>query len=311
METIEISNYNPLPFGENVTQQAAIAPVEDGLEYEILTDNQVLEYVDYLNLSRVVEILAEFFDVNGAAIAKENRLCSVALGSSPEAAFEKILECDPVSIAESSVGFTKEVTLDIAKQLKAMNIRNLAAPAFSNDAISYLTKNSEINVIKIKSPLQELLGFTSKDIKVTPFGCLVQEQNMSKLTKSSFKVLGKTKPTQQQAEDAIFAWKIAKYTKSKSAIVAKDLAAKAIVQGCSNGVESVERAMDCACENSKDAVLAVDGVIEHVETVNAAIQGRIGLIIEAGDGRNSEKIAKLADKYNIALISTGIRNNKY
>ena len=69
--------------------------------------------------------------------------------------------------------------------------------------------------------------------------------------------------------------------------------------------------MDIACENSKDAVMAVDGVIENEETINAAIQGRIGLIIEAGDGANSNKIAKLADKYNISIITTGLRNNKY
>ncbi len=69
--------------------------------------------------------------------------------------------------------------------------------------------------------------------------------------------------------------------------------------------------MDLACENSKEAVLALDGVIENEEVINAAIQGRIGLIIEAGDGANSTKIAKLADKYNISLITTGIRNNRY
>ena len=57
--------------------------------------------------------------------------------------------------------------------------------------------------------------------------------------------------------------------------------------------------------------MAVDGVIENEETINAAIQGRIGLIIEAGDGANSNKIAKLADKYNISIITTGLRNNKY
>ena len=59
-----------------------------------------------------------------------------------------------------------------------------------------------MNIIKIKSPLQEVLGFNTKDIKVTPLGYLIQEQNQSKLTKSSFKVAGKVKPTQQQAEDA-------------------------------------------------------------------------------------------------------------
>lgn len=52
-------------------------------------------------------------------------------------------------------------------------------------------------------------------------------------------------------------------------------------------------------------------MIENEETINAAIQGRIGLIIEAGNGRNSNKIVKLADKYNLSMIHTTIQNNRY
>jgi len=311
MENIEITNYNELPFGENVNQSASIAPIENGLEYEILSDNDALEYIDYLNSTKAIEILAEFFDVNAVAIAKENKLWSVALGNSVETAFEKIVDCDPLAVIGSTVGFSKELTLEVAKQLNAMKIRNVIATKFSKEALEYLLNNSEINVIQIKSPLQEVLGFNAKDIRVTPFGYLIQNQNDSKLTKSTFKVAGKTKPTQQQAEDAIFAWKIAKYSQSRCAVIAKDLSTKAIVQGRTNLAEAVESAMDIACENSKEAVLAVDGVIENEEVINAAIQGRIGLIIEANDGVNSEKITKLADKYEISLIKTGLRNNKY
>ncbi|MBR6722032.1 hypothetical protein IKL64_01090 [bacterium] len=311
MENIEITNFNELPFGENVNQSASIAPIENGLEYEILSDNDALEYIDYLNSTKAIEILAEFFDVNAVAIAKENKLCSVALGNSVETAFEKIVDCDPLAVIGSTVGFSKELTLEVAKQLNAMKIRNVIATKFSKEALEYLLNNSEINVIQIKSPLQEVLGFNAKDIRVTPFGYLIQNQNDSKLTKSTFKVAGKTKPTQQQAEDAIFAWKISKYSQSRCAVIAKDLSTKAIVQGRTNLAEAVESAMDIACENSKEAVLAVDGVIENEEVINAAIQGRIGLIIEANDGVNSEKITKLADKYEISLIKTGLRNNKY
>jgi phosphoribosylaminoimidazolecarboxamide formyltransferase/IMP cyclohydrolase len=311
METIEIKDFVELPYGENVTQTASVSPVENGLDYEILSETPSLEYLDYLNLSKVVEVLAEFFDVNSAAISKEGLLCSVALGSSCENVFEKIVESDPLCISNSTIGFSKNVTLDVAKQITAMNFRNVISPSFDKAAVDFLTNDSNVNVIKIKSPLQELLGFNACDIKVTPFGYLVQSQNFSKLTKSSFKVAGKTKPTQQQAEDAIFAWKVAKYAKSKSAVIAKDLAVKAIVQSRHHSIESVERAMDLACENSKDAVLAVDGVVENEEIINTAIQGRIGLIIESGDLSNSSKFSKLADKYNIAYIVTGIRNNKY
>lgn len=311
MESIEITNFTELPFGENINQSAAISPIESGVEYEILSDGNTLEYVDYINLTKVIEILAEFFDVNASAISKEGKLCAVALGSSTDTAFEKIVDCDPLSLTCSTIGFTKEVTLSVAKQINSMKIRNIIATKFSTEALDYLQNHSNINIIQVKSPLQELLGFNAKDIKVTPFGYLVQNQNDSKLTKSTFKVAGKTKPTQQQAEDAIFAWKIAKYSQSKCSVIAKDLSTKAIVQGHTNLAEAVETAMDIACENSKEAALAVDGTIENEEVINAAIQGRIGLIIEANDGINSDKILKLSDKYEISLIKTGLRNNKY
>jgi phosphoribosylaminoimidazolecarboxamide formyltransferase/IMP cyclohydrolase len=310
MERLELNEYKELPFGENTHQQAGISAVSNGIEYEILSDNAI-EYIDYLNLTRVLEILSEFFDVNACAVAKDNLLSSVALGHSIENAFEKILENDSLTISDGTIGFTKEVSLEVAKQLNSMRVRNVVSSKFSKEALTYLCDSSELNVIVIKSPLQELLGLNNQDVKLTPFGYLVQEQNLSKLTKSSFKVAGKVKPTQQQAEDAIFAWKVAKYTKTHCAIIAKDLATKAIVQSGQNKVLTVENAMDYACESSKDAVLAVDGVIESESIVNTAIQGRISLIIEAGDGKISDKTIKLTDKYNIALIQTGIRNYKY
>lgn len=311
METIKIEDFTSLLYGENVHQQAGITQIEDGVEYEILSENKILGYVDYLNLTRVLEILGEFFDVNAVALSKDNMLCAVALGSSLENAYQKIVEDNPLSIFESTIGFSKEVSLEVAKQLKSMGVKNIIASKFSKEALSYLLEMTELNVVQIKSPLQEVLGFSAKDIITTPFGYLVQEQNHSKLTKSSFKVAGKTKPTQQMAEDAIFAWKVAKYTKSNSAVIAKDLSTRAIVQGGQCQTDSVELALDIACESAKEAVLAVDGVITSEETVNAVIQNRIGLIIEAGDASCSDKIAKLADKYNVVLIKTGIRNNRY
>lgn len=311
MENIEIKLEKDLPFGENIHQTGAIGRLDDMIDYEILSEEKEIYYTDFLNLSETVKILAEFFDVNCAVIVKEAKISSAALGSSLEIAYEKAIDGDPASIFGGTVGFSKEVSLEIAKKSVAMNVINILAPRFAQDALEYLHKHSKVNIVKINTPLQELLGFSSKDIKVTPFGVLVQEQNKSKLTKSSFKVVTKNKPNQQQAEDAIFAWKIAKYLQSKAVVIVKDLSTKSIVQAQLNEIPATETAMDYACENSKDAVLAVDGAIESEQVINTAIQGRIGLIIEAGNSKNSEKISKLAEKYNISMIFTNIRNNKY
>ena len=311
MEEIIINDLKPLTSGENLHQSGYISPVENGLEYKILTENKDLEYADYLNLAEVSGILAEFFDVNTTAISKDGKLCSVALGSSIENSFEKAIDCNPACVVYSTIGFSKEVDLPTLKTAISMKIKNLIAPSFDKAAIEYLSKPKGINVIKINSPLQEVLGFDAKDIKVTPFGYLIQEQNFSKLTKSAFKVAGKIKPSQQQAEDAIFAWKVVKHCKSTAMVVAKDLSTKAIVQGNLNATNAAENALDFACENSKDAVLAIDTCIDTEQVINTAIQGRIGLIIESGDNIKSAELSKICDKYNISLIQTGIRNNRY
>ena len=311
MDNVEIKLEKDLPFGENIHQAAAIGQLDDMIDYEILSEENEIHYIDFLNLTEAVKILAEFFDVNCAVLVNEAKICSAALGSSLDVAYEKVIDGDPAAITGGTVGFSKEVSLEVAKKSVAMKVVNILAPRFAQDALEYLHKHSEVNIVKINTPLQELLGFTSKDIKVTPFGVLVQEQNKSKLTKSEFKVVTKNKPNQQQAEDAIFAWKVAKYLQTKAVVIVKDLSTKSIVQGQLNEITAVESAMDCACENSKDAVLAVDGAIDSEQVINTAIQGRIGLIIEAGNSKNSEKIAKLAEKYNISVIFTNIRNNKY
>ena len=310
METIEIRNFSNLPSGANTSQTAYISNFEGAVEYEILSRNKELEYIDFLNLSSAVLVLAEFFDVNAVTISKESLLCSAALGATEDEALEKAIDCDPISIKQATVGFTKEVSFDAAKLLASMDIKNIIAPKYSKDAFSYLL-DTNINIIKLDTPLHELLKFEAKDIKVTPFGILIQDQNNNKLTKDAFNVVTKTKPTQQQAEDGVFGWKISKHLTSKSALVAKNLSTKAIIQGKTNETVAVENAMDVACENSKDAVLVLDGAIENIGAVNAAIQGRIGLIIESGDSSVTPKIIKHADKYEISMIQTKIRNNKY
>ena len=309
METIEINNFSPLASGANTTQNAYISNNES-IEYEIISRNKELEYIDYLNLSEAVKILGEFFDVNCAVITKGSYICSVALGATSDEAFSKAMDCDPLSVNNSTVGISKEVTLENAKQFKLMKVRNIIAPLFSKEAFSCLL-DSDINMIAVKTPLHELQGFSAKDIKVTPFGILVQEQNNSKLTKDTFKVVSQIKPTQEQVEDAIFGWKISKHLKTQSAVIAKDLSTRGIIQGKSNSIIAAESVMDIACEYSKDAVLILDGVIDNTEIVNTAIQGRIGLIIDAGDGKNSANILKYADKYGISMIFTNCRNNRY
>lgn len=310
MNTIEINDFKELECGANVYQSASLGKTYEVVDYDVLSRDKELSYMDYINLTASLRVCAEFFDVNCIVAVKENIICSVALGATIDDAYVKAIDCNPAAISDSTIASSKEITFETAKQMCAMNVKNIIAPSFSKEAFSYLL-DTNTKMVCIKTPLHEIQGFSAPDIKMTPFGALVQEQNSSKLTKDSFATVTTNKPSQQQAEDAIFAWKISKHLKSISALIVKDLVTKAVIQGATDEISAIEAATDLACESSKDAVLAYDGAISHTKSINAAIQGRIGLIIEAGDSKNSQEVLKYADKYGISMIFTKFRNNKY
>lgn len=310
METIEIKDFKDLPQGANPHQAAFVAPIRNGLDYEVLSHGDTPGFIDFLNLSQAVRIMSEFFDVCACTITKENLICAAALGADLDEAYAKVIDCDPLSTVGACAGFSRNVTLNIAKQLYSMKIKNVIAPGYDKEAFKYLL-DTGIKIVKVNTPLHELQGFDAKDIMVTPFGVLIQEQNLSKLTKDNFTVVSETKPTQEQAEDAIFGWKVSKYLKNRSALIAKNLCTQAIIQGRPNEVISAEMGTDYACEQSKDSVLIVNETIEDAGVINAAIQGRIGLIVEPGGGKNSKEILKRANKYGLAVIYTKIKNNRY
>ena len=235
---IETNNFTQLNYGENPHQKASVSQ-DCYIDYEVISRDKELEYTDYLDLSEAIKIMGEFFDVNCAVITKSAQICSVALGPTTEEAFAKALDCDPVSVFEGTAGFSKELTLENAKQLKMMKIKNAIAPSFSKEAFSYLLETN-VKMIAVKTPLHEVQGFDAQDIKVTPFGTLIQEQNNSKLTKETFKVVSQIKPSQEQVEDAVFGWKISKHLKSRSAVITKDLATRGLIQGKSNDRNSPE-----------------------------------------------------------------------
>ena len=202
----------------------------------------------------------------------------------------------------STLIVTTEVESDIVKLLKNTNI--IAAPSFTKNAIEYMEAH-DICYVTIKTPLKEYKKYLSNEVKVTPLGTLTQIPNLSELDKDKFKVETKTKPTVEQIEDAVFAWKVAKHVNSQAIVIAKDLKTNAIAQGLQSA--SVEFAIDYSCDMSKEAILASDMPIT-LHDINVAAQGRIGLIIVPSA---SKEVIAAADKFNISLVTTGFANILY
>lgn len=288
-----------LNYGENAFQKAEIEINDKTIDYEI-SDN--LTYTQLLSVVKGLNLISEFYDVKAACTVKGTGICAVALGQTTSDAVQKVMDSNPIDFMSAVIVVSSEVDSEIARFLKDSNI--IVAPAYTANALDII-KTRGVKYVTVNTPLKDYKNYISNDIKVTPLGTLIQTPNLSELDKDLFKVVSKVKPTVEQIEDAVFAWKVAKHNNSQAIVIAKDLKTTAIAQGLQSA--SVEFALDYSCDSSKDAILASDMAIT-VHDVNVASQGRIGLIIVPF--ADKEVIAQ-ADKYEIAMITTGFTNILY
>lgn len=290
IEDIKILN------GQNEFQNASFEKNDKTLDYET---SKELSYIDIISITKGLDVISEFYDVNAVVTTSGAGICAASLGQSLEDAIVKTMDSNPIDFMNSVIIVSQEVDSDIARMFKDTN--KIVAPKFTKNAIEYLD-NHNICYVTIHTPLKDYKKYLSNETKVTPLGTLTQTPNLSELTKDTFKIVTKTKPGVEQIEDAVFAWKIAKHANSQAIVIAKDLKTSAISQGLQSA--SVEFAIDYSCDMSKEAILASDMPIT-VHDINVAAQGRIGTIILP---TASKEVIDMADKYNIAIILTGFTN---
>ena len=296
-------------FGENSHQGASLYKSDAMIDYEVVNGGE-LSYKNILDMTTLIQILSEFYDVNATIMVKNSMPCGAALGTSLTDAFNKAFDCNPVSVLGSCIGFSKILDTETAKKIHLSDFELVMAIGYDKEALEILKKKPEMKVIKINTPLEEVKISVREEVKITPFGILLQDADRGDFNKDTFKVVTKRKPTSEEIEDAIFAFKIAKHSKSKAVVIAKNFKMLSIAQGQTSFADACDWVMTYACDDTKGSVMAYDGIIDTVDGIHVATTGRVALIIQAGSSYNEKKVIKTCDKYEISMITTGITHHK-
>lgn len=288
-----------LSSGINEHQTAKLCKSDVVIEYDADFE---LSFSDMLGATLALSVVSEFYDVSAVVSADFSHVYGVALAPSLPECLAKVMDANPIDIQNSVIAATQEVDVDFARMLSKNNM--IIAPKFTKESFDYMQKKG-IRYVVLKTPLSEFKQYIPDNVVTTPFGTIVETVNKSELNKDTFKVESSTKPTVEQIEDAVFAWKVCKYIKSRGVVVSKGFKTTAIIQGVQGS--ALELALDYSCDSSKDSVVAVDGVFTPYD-LNVAAQGRISTVILPSV---TKELVALANKYNIVLISTGFTNYQY
>jgi len=127
----------------------------------------------------------------------------------------------------------------------------------------------------------------------------------------TIRVVTKRKPTAEELEDLIFAWKVVKHAKSNAIVLARDEQTVGIGPGQVSRIWAAENAIRQAKDRARGSVMASDAFFPFPDVVKAAAEAGITAIIQPGGSVKDEESIKAANEADIAMVFTGIRHFKH
>lgn len=301
-----------LRYGENPHQNAALYLLPNsraGLANAELLQGKELSFNNYLDLESAWNIASEFnVSTPVAVIVKHNSPCGVAIAPDLHQAYSEALYADSVSAFGGIVAFNNVVDTKVASETTKIFLEAVIAPNYTSEALELFKKKPNLRILKIEPHMD---GVNGLDIKVINEGFLIQNNNRLTLNLSDLKVVTQRKLSQQEMVDAVFVWKVCKHVKSNAIVVGKGGKTLGIGAGQTSRIGAVEIALNQANYNSKGAVLASDGFFPFQDSVEAASQAGISAMIQPGGSKKDQEVIDACNKYDIAMVFTGIRQFKH
>ena len=310
-KTLTLTKLQDLRYGENPHQAAALyASNYQQADFDLL-HGKPLSYNNLLDMQAGWDLVTEFTDVAACAIIKHNNPCGAAIShANVKDAYQMALDCDPLSAFGGVVACNRPITTAAAEQMKALFLEVIIAPAFEPDALAVLQTKKNLRLVT--RPLPEVLDnpVVLKQLNSNLF--LMQTEN-PELTaeQNGLQVVTKAQPDDNHWADIAFAWTIVKHLKSNAIVLAKEGRTVGIGCGQTSRIGAMEIALQQACDQAKDAVLASDGFFPAIDNIQAAAHARVGVIIQPGGSIKDDDVIAEANQYNLAMLTTGRREFKH
>jgi len=299
-----------LRYGENPHQKAAV--YVDGSGKGIAGAEQLggkeLSYNNLVDLDACWALASEF-ESTAVAIIKHTNPCGVGQGATVLEAYQRALEADPVSAFGGVIGINKTVDADAAAEIAKLFVEAIVAPEFTPEALAALSTKKNLRLLKIKPVKPERV------LKQISGGYLLQDEDTAVTTAETLKVATERKPTKDETEALLFAWKVCKHVKSNAIVYAR--LKDGFGQTVGVGAGQMSR-VDAARFGAMKAVLPLEGTVaasdaffpfpDGVEVIAKA--GATAIIQPGGSVRDAE-VVEAANRLGIAMVMTGLRHFRH
>ena len=311
--TLQLQRVQSLRYGENPDQAAAFyaeadAPHDTVADLEQLHGKE-LSFNNILDIEAAVTAVSAWSDDSHVAcvIIKHTTPCGVALAETAEEAYEKALECDPVSAFGGIVAFNETVSTGAAEAMSNAFLEIVIAPAFDEEALETLRKKKNLRIIRLPAAASRA---NELDYKRVRGGMLVQARMQMVFPETDWRVVTEREPSAAELADLRFAWRVCASVKSNAIVLAHNQRTIGIGAGQMSRVDSSRIAVLKAQDQGatlKGAVLASDAFFPFRDGVDAAAQAGIIAVIQPGGSVRDNEVIAAANEHGMAMVFTGRR----
>jgi len=306
-----------LRYGENPAQKASFHRYSVGGEASIATAQQLsgkeLSYNNIMDADAALELVKEF-SCPAAAVIKHTNPCGCGVADDLRQAFDRAWSGDPQSAFGGIVALNRKLDVELARALAspAHFLEVIVAPAFDDEAVKLLQTGAKWgkNVRLLACGDLGLRDDSELSVRKVTGGWLVQQRDLG-FDDEAHAVVSARAPSESEAADLSFAWRVAKHVKSNAIVLAAGGSLVGVGAGQMSRVDSVFMAGHKAGERTRGAVLASDAFFPFRDSIDEAARLGVTAVIHPGGSiRDKESIAA-ADEHGMALVHTGARHFRH
>jgi phosphoribosylaminoimidazolecarboxamide formyltransferase/IMP cyclohydrolase len=304
-----------LRYGENPHQAAAFyadstLPDEPTLGGARKLQGKELSYNNIVDIDAALQLALEF-ETPAAVIIKHTNPSGVGISKRRLVdAFKKARECDPVSAYGGVIGFNRPVSGETAREVANTFFEAIIAPSYDRTARKVLSAKANLRVLETGGVFRWSAD-RSYEMKKVSGGLLLQTSDRHVLDPGDLKVVTKRRPTDDELEALLFAWKVCKHVKSNAIVYAMKDRTVGVGAGQMSRVDSAKIAVMKAQYPTQGTVVASDAFFPFRDGLDvAATAGATAAIQPGGSVRDAEVIAA-ADEHGMAMVFTGVRHFRH
>ena len=310
-----------LRYGENAHQQAAwyrdLHPAPGSLATGVQLQGKELSYNNIADADAAWECVKSFTE-SACTIVKHANPCGVAVGQDAHAAYAKAFQTDPTSAFGGIIAFNRPVDQAAAQAVSKQFVEVLMAPDFSAEALEIFKAKANVRLMKIALPAGGASdwdnGRNAIEAKRIGSGMLLQTADNHVLQRADLKVVTTRQPTEQELQDLLFAWNVAKFVKSNAIVFCKDGMTMGVGAGQMSRLDSARIASikaEAAQLQLQGTAVASDAFFPFRDGLDVVVDAGATCVIQPGGSMRDQEVIDAANERGVAMVFTGVRHFRH